>query len=500
VTRFQQISRFACAAALISCAHAKTPPKAPSPKPVTTKVVAAEPPDPEPFRAVRPAPGAPGQFEYPTPEQLKLANGMSVYLVKRPARIAALKLVISHGATAAPEGKSGLASLTARMLTESTKKKSSAALAEAVEALGTTIGSDASRDESDVSMTVLPADLPRALGLLAEVVVTPAFSATDFARVRAEWLDGMRGERQNPTRLATLAAIRAVYGPLLGAPVSGSIPEVERLTAADLRDFHRQHYTPDNAALVVVGDVDARTLMAEVGKAFGAWRGKSSVVRAPVTLPGAPEKTRVLLIDRPGAVQSAVVTLQPFPKRTDPGYEARQAMGRVLGGLFTSRLNTNLREEHAYTYGAFSQPISTRQWGALLVSTSVRTDATAAALDEIVLELKRMHDPSLGAPVRPDELARAKADLIFHLGATLEHPNHVAEEASELFVDGLPLDYNARYPSLVSALNEEQVGAEARGILPTRQLVVIVGDRGKVEAELTRRGYTPEIAPSALTD
>jgi predicted Zn-dependent peptidase len=130
----------------------------------------------------------------------------------------------------------------------------------------------------------------------------------------------------------------------------------------------------------------------------------------------------------------------------------------------------------------------------------VRTDATAAALDEIVLELKRMQDPSLGAPVHPDELARAKADLIFHLGATLEHPNQIAEEASELFVDGLPLDYNARYPSLVSALNAEQLGAEARGILPTRQLVVIVGDRSKIEAELTRRGYTPELAPSTLTD
>jgi zinc protease len=486
-------------AALAGCGHSKPAPPQVAPKPVAS-VAPAEAADPEPFRAARPAPGAAGQFTYPTPEQMKLANGLSVYLVKRRARVAALKLVISHGASEVPEGKAGLAGLTARMLTESTQKKSSAALAEAVEALGTTLASDASRDESNVSLTVLPTELPRALGLLAEVVTTPAFSPTDFARVRAEWLDGVRGERQNPQRLATLVAVRSVFGPVLGAPVTGSIPELEKLTAADLREFHRKLYTPDSAALVVVGDVDARELMAQVGKAFGSWRGKSTIVRAPVTLPQGPERTRVLIVDRPGAVQSAVVTLQPFPKRSDPGYEARQAMGRVLGGLFTSRLNTNLREEHAYTYGVFAQPVSSRQWGALVVSSSIRTDVTAAALDEIVLELKRMQDPSLGAPVGREELGRAKADLIFNLGATLEHPNRVADEASELFVDGLPLDYDARYPSLVSALSEEEVSDAARGITPSRLQVVIVGDRSKIEPELTRRGYAPELAPSALSD
>lgn len=488
------------ALSVAACGHNKPVPAKAAPKPAPSVVASAEPPDPEPFRAVRPPAGAPGQFAYPTPEQMKLANGLTVYLVKRPARVAALKLVIAHGSGVVQEGKAGLAGLTARMLTESTQKKSSAALAEAVEALGTTIGSDASRDESNVSLTVLPGDLPRALAILSEVVLTPAFLTTDFSRVRAEWLDNVRGERQNPQRLATLAAVRAVFGPVLGAPVSGSIPDLEKLTAQDLRDFHKRAYTPDSAALVVVGDIDARELMAQVGKAFGGWRGKSTVVRAQVTPPPLPERTRVLLIDRPGAVQSAVVTLQPFPKRSEPGYEARQAMGRVLGGLFTSRLNTNLREEHAYTYGAFAQPVSSRQWGGLVVSTSVRTDVTAAALDEIVLELKRMHDPSLGAPVSKDELGRAKADLVFNLGATLEHPNRVADEASELFIDALPLDYDARYPSLVNALTEAEVSAAAEAITPARLLVVIVGDRSKIEAELTRRGYAPELAPSSLSD
>lgn len=488
-----------CALVLPGCARATAPTSQVPAKPAASAAPEAAP-DPEPFRAQRPAPGAAGRFDYPTPEQLKLPNGLSILLVKRPARVVALKLVVFHGAAAVPEGKAGLAGLTARMLTESTQRKSSAALAEAVESLGTTVSSDASRDESNVALTVLPTDIGRALGLLAEIVTTPAFAPHDFDRVRAEWLDGLRGERQNPQRLATLAAVRSLVGPVLGAPVAGSIPDVERLTAADLRDFHRRAYAPDSAALVVVGAVEAQELLAHASKVFGNWRGKSAVARAALPVPNGPDKTRVLLIDRPGAVQSAVVALQPFPKRSEPGFEARQVMGRVLGGLFTSRLNTNLREKHAYTYGAFAQPVSSRRWGALVVSTSVRTDTTAPALDEIVLELKRMQDPSLGAPLADDELGRAKADLIFSLGATLEHPNRVADETSELFVEGLPLDYAARYPSLVSGVTREQVNAEASKITPGRLVVVIVGDRSKIESELRGRGYSPELAPSTLAE
>ena len=486
--------------ALASCSLAKSAPPAAAPEPVAPTPTPGALPDPEPFRAQRPPAGAAGQFIYPTPTELKLANGLRVYLVRRPARVIAIKFVVSHGASAVPEGKSGLAGLTARMLTESTQSKSAAALAEAVEALGSSLDSDTTRDESSVSLSVLPMDLPRALALLAEVVVTPAFSDSDFSRVRAEWMDNVRGERQDPQRLATLAAVRGLFGPVLGAPVAGSIPELETLKVGDLRDFHRRFYTPDSAALVVVGDVDERELMTQTGKAFGAWRGRSARPSSAVTPLQDLARTRVLIIDRKGAVQSAVVAVQPFPKRSDPGFEARQAMGRVLGGLFTSRLNTNLREKHAYTYGAFAQPITTRLWGALLVTTSVRTDATAAALDEILLELKRMQDPTLGAAVSTEELGRAQADLIFNLGATLEHPSHVANEASELFVAGLPADYHTLYPAKISALTPVEVAKAASAITPTRLLVVIVGDRERIEAELHRRGYGTEPAPGALSE
>lgn len=476
------------------------PPLARTTATATPSASANATPDPEPFRAQRPAPGAPGQFAYPVPELLKLESGLQVYLLNRPSHVVAVELVVRHGATSVPAGKSGLAGLTARMLTEGTRRKSSAALAEAVESLGTSLGSDAGRDDSSLSLSVLPEDLPRALELLAEVTTQPAFNDADFQRVRAEWLDSLRGERQDPVRLASLAAVRALLGPVLGAPVDGTLHDVEALKLADLRDFHQRAYTPDNAALVVVGPVTKTELNAQVAQAFAAFRGKSKLAEATENAPRGFEKTRVLFVDRPGAVQTAVVVLQPGSKRSDEGHEARQVVGRILGGLFTSRLNMNLREKHAYTYGAFARPVEFRRWGAWLASTSVRTDVTAEALDEMVQELRRIADPSLGAPLHDDEIARAKADLVFSLGATLEHPARMAGVASSLFVESLPIDYETRYPGLIRALPRDQLTKSASVVKATGLCIVLVGDRSKVEPNLSKRGYTVETAPAELSE
>lgn len=460
----------------------------------------ATPPDPEPFRANRPQPGAPGNFVYPTPEVFKLKSGLQVYLLKRPSHVVAVELVVRHGASSVPVGKSGLAGLTARMLTEGTRKKSSAALAEAVESLGTSLNSDAGRDDSSLSLNVLPEDLPRALELLAEVTTQPAFNEADFQRVRAEWLDGLRAERQDPVRLASLTAVRALLGPAEGAPVDGTLRDVEGLKLADLRDFHQRAYTPDNAALIVVGPIEKSELENQLTQAFATFRGKSGMAENKPAAPAPFEKTRVLVVDRPGAVQTAIVVLQPGAKRSDEGHEARQVVGRVLGGLFTSRLNMNLREKHAYTYGAFARPIEFRRWGAWLASTSVRTDVTAEALDELIRELKLIADPALGAPLQDDEIARAKADLVYSLGSTLEHPSRMAGVASALFVENLPADYETRYPDVVRSLPRERLAASAGLIKATGVCVVLVGDRKKIEQKLTQRGYPLESAPPELSE
>ncbi|MGC4092418.1 MAG: pitrilysin family protein [Polyangiaceae bacterium] len=468
----------------IGCAKsvAPTPPPA-APTAAPAPSASAATPDPEPFRATRPAPGAPGAFAYPTPEMFGIeSSGMVVYFVKRPTHVVTLELVVHHGASSLPVGKSGLAGLTARMLTEGTRKKSSAALAEAVESLGTSLNADASRDDSSLSLNVLPQDVPRALELLAEVTTQPAFAEAEFQRVRAEWLDGLRAERQDPVRLASLAAVRALLGPSLGAPVDGTLRDVTNLKTADLRDFHQRAYTPQSVALIVVGPLTKQELGGQVAEAFAQFRGKAKLAPPSDAPPVAFEKTRLFMVDRPGAVQSALVVLQPAPKRSEAGHEARQVVGRILGGLFTSRLNMNLREKHAYTYGAFARPVEFRNWGALLASTSVRTDVTAEALDEIVSELKRVADPKLGAPLAEDEIQRAKADLVFSLGSTLEHPSRTAGVVSSLFVEDLPLDYQAQYPGLLRALTRDQLVTTAGSVRSNGLCIVVVGDRAKIRA------------------
>lgn len=484
-------------AVTLGCASAT--PKPTRPAPVTPAGDAGRE-SPDAFRASRPPPTAPGHFEFPTPHVVRLENGLDVYWVPRKTRVLTLAFVVRHGASSVPEGKSGLAALTARMLTEGTRRKSSALLAEAVESLGTSLSAGASRDDSSLELTVLKEDAPAALGLLAEVVMEPAFSQREFERVRNEWLDGLQSERQNPQRLAMLAAVRALHGSVGGAPINGKPSDVEKLSVADLTDFHRRVYTPDNSALIIVGDVDETEFGKEVARQFSAWNRKSSITPPTVPPPAQPEKTRVILVDRPAAVQSALVAVQGFPKRSEPGFEARQLLGRVLGGLFTSRLNTNLRERNAYTYGASAAPIAARNSGTLLVATSVRTDVTPAALSEIVSELERMRDPALGAPLDDAELGRARADLIFSLGATLEHPSRVADTLGSQFVDALPPDYHTRYPELIKGITPDAVNRAAQLIAPQQLLVVIVGDKSKIEPELVKRGFNVELATSALLD
>jgi zinc protease len=459
------------------------------------------PPDPEAWRNQRPAPGPAAEVRFPAPQVAKLPNGMTLYVVRRPAAVVTMRLVVRHGASAVPEGKSGLAALTARMLTEGTRKRSSQALAEAAESLGSSLEADASRDDSLVGISSLVADVDKAVELLAEVVTSPAFDAKEFERVRAEWLDKLVGERQAPERLAALAGLRLLNGPVHGAPVGGGIPDVKKLSVADLVAFHARAYQPESSALVLVGDVSLEAAKASAQKYFAGYR-KRPGTKAPAIppLPPAPQGQRVVVVDRPGAVQTALFVGQRFPARSAPGHEAREVLGEIVGGLFTSRINMNLREKHAYTYGASARPVATRNWGAFVVSSSVRTDVTAPALTEVVRELERARDPSLGAPLTADEIGRAKADLLHTLGARLEHTSRIAQAITALFSVDLGNDYYSRYPTLLAAVDQPELATNSGLLTPDDLVIVLVGDQKEIRPALEKNGLKPEAAAATLVD
>lgn len=479
----KSVTLLVCGLALLACTAPPPPqPEAPPPTPA-----AAE--NPESWRAEIPRAGATSPPEFPTPEVRKLDNGLAVYSLRRRAGTTSILLLVRAGSSGAPEGKSGLAALTTRMLTEGTIRHPGLALAEAVESMGATLGHDTARDHAEVYLEVLPNDLDSALALLAEVVVEPAFRRDDFQRVRKQWLDRLRAERQDPHSLASLVGLRTLLGPRRGAPISGSIPDVESLSLADLRTFHRSAYVPANAALVVVGDVPADTITRSARAAFGKWQGRRRKPASPAASAEPTASSRIVVVDRPDAQQTTFFVGQPFPHRATPGHEVREVLNGIIGGLFTSRLNQNLREKHAYTYGARSVAVATHQWGAFVVLTSVETQVTKPALEQLLAELRETRNAKLGRPITEQEVGRAKADLVQSVGASLEHTDSVADVLGNLFVHRLPADYPTTYPKVVSAISQTRVAAEAEDRLtPDRLTIVAVGDSKRIHAELSKLG------------
>jgi zinc protease len=484
----------------LACGSPPTPKAEPLPPALPSRGPEKPAPDPEPWRKQRPPAGPASELHFPKPEQTKLSNGLSLMVVPKAMPVASLSLVFRHGAAACPPGKSGLASLTARLLTEGTRRHPGVKLAEAIEQLGSTLDEDAGRDSSTLSLSALTADLDLAIALLGEVVTEPAFLPADFERVQKEWLDGLRAERQAPERLASLTALGTLLGKPHGSPANGSLVDVQKLTVKDLVDFHRKAYVAGDATLIVVGDVTLASVQQAAERAFKKLKGGQANLEQAFTSPPLPPKKQLLLVDRPGAVQSALALVQALPKRSEPGYEQRELLTTLFGGLFTSRLNLNLREEHAYTYGARAQNIATEHWGAFYIATSVRSDVTADALKEALKELSLLKDPKLGKPIRAEEVARARADLLQSVGARLEYSGRVASSLADLWLHGLPLDYYQRYPALLAAETPDTLSRLTTSIDIDHLIVIVVGDRAVVEAPLRALGYQVVAAPRELIE
>jgi zinc protease len=401
-----------------------------------------------------------------------------------------MSMVIDRGAEDTLPGKSGTAALTARLLVESTKRRNTFALAKAAEMFGSTLSSAAQRDYVAVSLETLPSDFERGVELLAEVIREPAWSSDDFSQVRDQWLDDLQAERQSPAALASMVAMRTIFGNDRGAPVNGSIPDVKRLTLSDLRAWYKSFVVPANLALIVSGPVDIQIIVAAAAKALGNWNG-IAIKRVPVQYtPVTQDSHQVVLVDRTEAVQSAVFVAQPFPARLEPGHEARLALNDIVGGLFTSRINMNLREQHAYTYGAHSMVVSNRNFGLFAVQTSVRTDATAPALTELLSELRDVAGLPSRKPASEAELTRARADLSHRLGAHLEHNRLLATDAENIFAEGLSPTYLSSAASIYTSMTLEDIGVAAQQLKPSSLTIVIVGDKTAVESPLRSAGFT----------
>jgi predicted Zn-dependent peptidase len=302
--------------------------------------------------------------------------------------------------------------------------------------------------------------------------------------------------REESFQPAALVGMRALYGTYRGAPVNGSVSDVKRLQLSALKSWYGLYVVPSSVAFIAVGPIEAENIIKTARRSFADWHAASPPSQAVEYATKTQSSNDVIVVDRKGAAQSALFAAQPFPRRLDSGYEARLLLNDIFGGLFTSRINMNLREAHAYTYGARSSVVANRNFGAFIIQTDVRTDATAASLKELIGELSAVASPNAIRPIGEDELGRARADLIHRLGARLEQNRNLVTDMETLFVQGLSPNYYANLPGIYSQMDNTKVGTQAALIHPDNFTIVIVGDQGKIEPTLIQAGFKTR-APEA---
>jgi zinc protease len=439
-------------------------------------------------RTQQPPVAAEPNFLPPVYQREVLPNGLTLLLVeKHDLPLVQTNLVFKSGWAADPQDKPGIAAVTADMLDEGTVTRGPMQISEEAKALGAQLRTGSSFDGSSVSLNVLKKNMDPGLALMADVVMHPRFAGEELERLRKDYLGRITQESRQPMTVA-----RKVFGRLLfgaGHPYaqpytgSGTDASIKAVTRDDLVNFYKAKYSPKNAAIVVVGDITMADAKAKIMKAFDGWSGADvpvSAVPEPAVLSG----TKIYIIDKPGAPQSALVCGNVAIARTDPDYVACDVLGNALGGQFTSRINSNLREEKGYTYGAHAQFSPRRGKGAFTCYAEVQTPATDKSVTEIIKELR---DVGATRPLSDAELSQSRSNLAKGFPQSFETFMGVAGELQEIYQYDLPTDEWSTYARRVNAVSQPEVTQAASTHLhPNALLFVIVGDREKIEPALKK--------------
>lgn len=436
-----------------------------------------------PRRDVAPEAGPLRPFEFPRVHRQTLSNGMPLIVSEIPDfPVVTTSLVLRAGATTEDASRAGIASLTASLLESGAGKLGAAEIAESIESLGVRLGAGASWDTTHADMTSLRSRLEPALDIFADLVRRPTFPGAEVERLRMERLAEIAQLRADPRSLAGEVFARFVYSPdsPFSRPVAGTAATVAGITTEDVTVFHALRYTPESAALVVAGDITAEQALEFAEQRFGDWAGSSPVVTAPADDPR-QETPPVVIVDRPGSVQSEVRVGHVGVSRATADYFPLTVMNTILGGAFSSRLNLSLRERHGYTYGVSSGFAMRRQRGPFLVSTAVQSEVTAAAVLEIVRQLRLIRDEG----VTPGELDDARNYLAGVFPLRLQTTDGIAARLAETVVYELPERYWDEYRERVLSVTAADVHRVAREhVHPDELTVVVVGDAAAIRSSL----------------
>jgi predicted Zn-dependent peptidase len=445
-------------------------------------------------RSKPPELGPPPRVSLPPIITRELPNGLKLMIVEQhELPLADFVLLIGSGSTAAPAGKAGIANLVSAMLREGTTSRKSLDIADQISFLGIRLSPTSSWESSTLSLHTPTAQLDSALALFADVALHPSFPPNEFERIRKTQLTDLLQQRDQGPVIASKAFPAILYGNAhpYGAPLEGTEASVKSIATADLQSYYQANFRPNNATLIIVGDVNPSQIEAKITSLFGGWQ-RGDIPALNYGEPPKASTTTIYLIDKPGAAQSSFRIGAVGAPRSTKDYFALTVMNTILGGSFTSRLNQNLRETRGYTYGAGSRFDMRRAAGPFLASAEIVTAKSDSALIEFMKELNRIREV-----VPADELSRAKRYLQLQLPGNFETTQQIAAALVPVAQYNLPLDYYNNYVQNVETVTGGDVARVAQQYInPSSLAIVIVGDRKTIETALK----SVNIGPIAIRD
>ena len=449
-----------------------------------------------PSRTAVPPAGPIRSFDFPPVHAEALDNGLRIRSVQvRRLPVVTAVVVLDAGEGLLDRSRAGLAVLTGDCLEGGTARRSGVELAEALEGIGAGLSIGSGWDSTTVSLSCMADRLDDAMGLLAEVLLQPAFPDDEVERVRGQRLAAIRQREMDPAGIATDASRRLTYaeGVSYGRPLGGTVESVGPFSRDAAAGFAEGRYRPRGSGLVVVGDVDAGQVRSLAETHFGEWTGDAGRGDELNAEPRSRERG-IVVVHRADAVQSELRIGHVGQARSTPDYFPLRLLNTILGGAFTSRLNLNLREKHGFTYGVRSRFLVRRGAGPWCVSAAVGTDVTADAVREAVSEIRTL----VAEGPREEEVGAARDYLAGVFPLQLETTGQIASRISELLVYDLPDDYYARYRDRIRSVTRAEAHEAARRcVRPDEMTVVVGGDAEEVQGPLEELGWGPVTVEAA---
>ena len=445
-----------------------------------------------------PRPIAARDVKFPPYAVRTLANGLQVIAVSHHEQPAVtVRLIVRAGAAQDPAGKPGVAALAATLLDQGTTTRTAEQIANAVDSIGAALGTGAGSDLSFINAVVMKDSLNFGLDIVSDVAQHPAFAPEEIERQRQQSLSGMRVSYDDPEFLANVVFDRLVYGfHPYGRPQSGTPETLAALTRDDLLAFHRAWFGANNAILAIVGDVTAEEAFAGAERAFGRWTKAEAEPARAVDPP--PPTRRVVVIDKPGAVQTEIRVGNIAIARKHDDFMALDLTAKVLGGEGANRLHRVLRSERGLTYGASADFNALKQSGDIVAQTNTRSQTTGETLRLIVDEIWKVQRERVGER----ELEGAQEYLTGSFPLTIETPSQIALQILNAVFFGLNMNDLQTYRERVNAVRVDDVQRVARTYLaPDRLTIVLVGDAAAFTKQLPGAGFDKfEVIPAADLD